>query len=511
MSRATQWSLVGLALAVGVGVGAFFSGNSLVGQPAAPPVMPREMTSYRDVVKRVLPAVVSIESKFKPRMDPRRRGRIDGFQNMPDDFRRFFEDMDRFQQQQRPGENTGFGSGFVVDPTGVILTNFHVVTTEDESGRSVFADTVEITFTDGRKLVGKDIRGDAKTDIAIVRVKADKPLPSLDLGDSDAMEIGDRVLAVGAPFGLTGSVTSGIISAKGRNLRLNMYEDFLQTDAAINPGNSGGPLVNLEGRVIGINSAIKSRSGGFQGIGLAIASNLVRTIMKDLQTTGTVKRGYLGITIRDLDPEIANRLGIPNVPGVIVTRAIEGGPAEKGGLRAGDVIVSIGGQPVKDGRELQMVVARLPLGRPAEVLIYREKKAMKVNIVIEEQPEDLSAAPPAVVPGVPRGGNREIATVRVEAAGIELMDLNAERATRMGLPAQTKGALVLRVIPRGPAERAGMTRGEVIVKIDDQPVGSAVECGTKLDEAMKAPKGALVQFLSPDGGSDYVVLKSDTE
>src|SRR5205085_2615933 len=202
------------------------------------------------------------------------------------------------------------------DPKGVVLTNFHVV-----GG----ADQVEVQLKDGRKFLSKDIHGDRKTDLAIVRIKAgDEPLPFLELGDSDAMEIGDRVLAVGAPFGLTGTVTAGIVSAKGRNgLNVNMYEDFLQTDAAINPGNSGGPLVNLEGKVVGINSAIKSRSGGFQGGGLAIASNLAQRVMHALRTDGVVHRGYLGVQIRDLDPEVAARLNLPKDTGVVVAEVFD--------------------------------------------------------------------------------------------------------------------------------------------------------------------------------------------
>ena len=214
--------------------------------------IPKELTSYRDIVKKVVPAVVSIESRQKPR-----RGGPFG------------------EQTTVP---FGFGSGVLIDPKGLILTNFHVV-----DG----ADSVEVRLPDGRKFVGKDIRTDRKTDVALIRITSDKPLPALELGDSDGMEVGDRVLAVGSPFGLAGSVTHGIISAKSRNIRINQYEDFLQTDAAINPGNSGGPLISLDGKVIGINSAIKSKSGGFQGVGLAISSNLARTIMDQLLKTAS--------------------------------------------------------------------------------------------------------------------------------------------------------------------------------------------------------------------------------
>ncbi len=202
------------------------------------------------------------------------------------------------------------------------------------------------------------------------------------------MEIGDRVLAVGAPFGLAGSVTHGIISAKERSLRLNLYEDFLQTDAAINPGNSGGPLVNLEGKVIGINSAIKSSSGGFHGVGLAISSNLAKNVMNQLLTNGVVRRGYLGVQIKDIDnADLAAKLGLKGGHGTVVTYVFDNTPASKAGLKGGDAVVSLNGQPVKDGRQLQMIVASLPLGKPVELVVVRDGATVKLQLTVEEQPE----------------------------------------------------------------------------------------------------------------------------
>ncbi len=344
------------ALAIGTALGSFFVGPYLHGQPVAPVSIPREMTSYRDVVKRVIPAVVSIDSKAK-----RRRG--------PGD------DADERTQM-------GFGSGFVIDPKGVILTNYHVV-----EG----ADSVDVTLRDGRKFTSRDFKSDPKTDLAVIRVKTTAPLPSLEFGDSDLMEIGDRVLAVGAPFGLTGSVTAGIISAKNRNIRVNMYEDFLQTDAAINPGNSGGPLVNLEGKVIGVNSAIKSRSGGFQGVGLAIASNLVSKIKNQLLRDGVVKRGYLGVSVADVDPASVDKLGLKNPEGVLVEEVFEDTPGAKAGLKRGDVVLTLDGKPVPDGRALVNLVADLPLNKPVAVAVVRDRKVKNLTITIEEQPQDFGA------------------------------------------------------------------------------------------------------------------------
>src|SRR5713101_7348511 len=323
----TRWSIALVCLLIGGLAGGFIAGPVLHGQNGDGATAPKELNSYRDIVKKALRAVVSIESRVKPKAKPKaeknpQRGRVPQDDQIPEEFRRFFEE---FQQRQfeMPEQvpQVGFGSGFIVDPKGVILTNYHVV---------AGADQVEITLQDGHTtFTSKDIHGDRKTDLAIVRFDPkNHKLPSLELGDSAMMEIGDRVLAAGAPFGLTGTVTAGIVSAKGRNgLNVNMYEDFLQTDAAINPGNSGGPLINLEGKVIGINSAIRSGTGGFQGVGLAVSSNLAKTIMSQLLKDGNVHRGFLGVQVGPLSPEVAKHLGLTNADGVVISKVSAGAPA----------------------------------------------------------------------------------------------------------------------------------------------------------------------------------------
>src|SRR5262249_32494058 len=308
MMRPLFVSALCMALA---GAASLCAGRALV-DPKPRETTLKELPSYRDVVKNVLPAVVSIEAKPKARLMSGRQpspnmapfGNIPG---LPDELRKEFEHFQNPPPEAVPGR--AFGSGFIVDPAGVILTNNHVVRG---------AGGGEGHRPGGPKFMARDIKTDPKTDLAVIRVDAKESLPFLKLGDSNAMEVGDRVLAVGAPLGLTGTVTSGIISAKGRDIHLNMYEDFLQTDAAINPGNSGGPLVSLDGEVIGINSAIKSGTGGFQGIGLAISSNLTKTVMEQLQKNGTVHRGYLGVQVQALDPEVAKKLGMDGKHGVVI-------------------------------------------------------------------------------------------------------------------------------------------------------------------------------------------------
>jgi serine protease Do len=311
----------------------------------------------------VLPAVVSIEARTKTKR-PKKANTGQPMQRDNDD-----------------APPVGFGSGFLVDPSGVVVTNYHVV--ED-------ADVVEVQLRDGRKIVSKDIKTDPKSDLAIIRIETKTSLPFLEFGDSSEMEIGDRVLAVGAPFGLPGSVTAGIVSGKERSLNVNMYEDFVQTDAAINPGNSGGPLVNLEGKVIGVNAAIKSRNGGFQGVGLAITSNLAKKVTEQLHKHGYMSRGYLGVNIKDVDsPEAATRLGLQEAAGVLVSAVYDDAPAAKAGCMRGDVIVSLGGKSIKDGRELQSIVASLPLNKPVEVIVMRDGRKKSLQITIEEQPREF--------------------------------------------------------------------------------------------------------------------------
>jgi serine protease Do len=499
-------SLVVACLIVGVLAGAFVAGPFLLGQGASGadrgPVVtgiPKELASYRDVVKKVLPAVVSIEARAKvikaAKPQQKRRTPFDDSQ-VPEEFRRFFEMPFGDDDNSPPTPHGGFGSGFLVDPKGVVLTNNHVV-----DG----ADQVTVELRDGRKFVSKDIKTDPKTDLAIVRIDVKGTLPYLALGDSDAMEIGDRVLAVGAPFGLTGTVTHGIVSAKARSLHMNMYEDFVQTDAPINPGNSGGPLVNLEGQVIGINAAIKSRSGGFQGIGLAVSSNIARNVMDQLLKNGVVHRGYLGVQIKDvLDPEVASRLGLKEgESGVLVTRVFNKTPGAKAGFKDGDVIERLAGKPIKDGHELQTVVASLPLGQPVEVAVLRDGKLVNLSVTIEEQPREYGTAR-VTAPQAPQG-QRE--SVSVDKFGVEVADLTPELADQLGYPEQTSGAVITKVDPNGLAAESGLRRGMVIRKIDKKSVASA----KGLEEAAakaSLEKGVLLQVQTPQGGTNFVLLRS---
>jgi serine protease Do len=328
--------------------GSVFVGSWTHGQPAVPQPQPRELSSYRDLVKRVLPGVAYVETFARNR-----------------------------------AERFGFGSAFFIDASGVLVTNFHVI-----EG----AERATVQLHDGRKFNAKSMHGDRRTDLAVILLDAkDEKFSILEFGDSDAMEIGDRVLAVGAPFGLAGSVTQGIISGKARTgLAMNMYEDFLQTDAAINPGNSGGPLVSLDGKVIGVSAAIKSKSGGFQGVGLATSSNLAKNVIQALREHGVVKRGYLGAFVRELDAENAARL---KVTGVLVAEVFDRTPAAKAGLKVGDIMTAVAGKAVKNADMLQRVVAAMPLDQAADIDVVRDGQPMRLTVVIEEQPAEYGLPP----------------------------------------------------------------------------------------------------------------------
>ena len=477
--------IFGLFLSL-VAVGGYSASRALVWANNPAPVA-HDLPNYRDVVKRVLPAVVSIEAHAKTKLTA-------GFQtpfNMPGLPEELRKELERYQKRfpfpdSHPGR--AFGSGFIIDPNGVILTNDHVIRGADE---------VEVLLQDGRKFTSRDIKRDPRTDLAIVRIQA-KGLPFLKLGDSEAMEIGDRVLAIGAPLGMTGTVTSGIISAKGRDIHMNMYEDFLQTDAAINPGNSGGPLVNLAGEVVGINSAIKSGTGGFQGIGLAISSNLAKNVMDQLQQKGSVQRGYLGVSIQPLDSEVAARLGLAGKTGVVIAKVGPGTPAARSGLKDGDILTEFAGQAVKDPRSLQRLVAGQAIGKKVELTVYRDGVKKTLTLTVENQPEAFGISGPALEPG----------PTTFDKIGVKVTDLTAKKAKELGFPEESR-VLITDVDPASAAGRAGLRSGMLILQVDGKPVKTVAEVQIAFDKSSLA-KGYLLQVRSPQGGTMYVLVKSPT-
>ncbi len=452
------------------------------------PGQTQEPASYREVVKKVLPAVVSVEAttkSTKPNVNLL-RWRDDSL--IPQEVRKFFEDFQEpFDWPETP--QRGFGSGFIVDGSGVAVTNHHVVKGATE---------VTVRLQDGRQFTATDIKSDPRTDLAVIRFHTKETLPHLEFSDSSMMEIGDRVLAVGAPFGLAGSVSAGIISGKGRKLNNTIYEDFLQTDAAINPGNSGGPLVSLDGKVIGVNTAIRSNSGGWQGVGLAISSKIAREVVEKLRSDGAVRRGYLGVQVQQLEQDIASRLGVESKTGVVVARVLDGSPAAKADIRAGDIIVSVAGTSIKTPMDLQRCVVDHTPGKSAAVNVVRDGKAIDISVMIEAQPDEMGRR--TIAPNAPNGA-------RIDKLGIEMADITSSIGKRNGFVQSNAGVVIARVEPGSLAASAGLRSGTMVTKIDTTSVRTAAEADAALQKA-SLEQGVLLQVQYPDGAAGYVMIKS---
>jgi len=456
--------------------------------------------AFRESAEKVLPAVVAIfnrpagtaaAEKWEEEEENPWEGTPfeDLFRSNPD-LRRFFRDMPPFPRGPHFGV-AGLGSGVIIDPSGVILTNNHVV----EGGGKI-----TVRLQDGREFDAVDIKSDPKTDIAVVRIKADN-LRAAKLGDSDKVAVGDWVLALGDPFGLEGTVTAGIISAKGRAMGIAPRENFLQTDAAINPGNSGGPLVNLDGEVIGINTAITTRSGGNQGVGFAVPINLAKWVADQLLKTGKVKRAYLGVAIQPVTHQLAEQLGVKARQGVLIGEVQPGTPASKAGLKPGDVILQFNGREVSSTNELQGYVEQTPIGSTVPVLVLRDGKRLTIDVTVEEQPANYGLARRG-----PMGRFGRPESSRFDKLGLEVATLTPEVAERLGVK-PGEGVVVTQVRPNSPADEAGLSPGMVILEANRKKIQSVADLEKALGEGA-ADKGALL-LVRDAQGSRFVVVKAE--
>jgi serine protease Do len=403
-------------------------------------------------------------------------------------FERFFGQ--RFPQAPRQGRPSrpyrqqGQGSGFIVSSDGYILTNHHVV------GE---ADTITVTLADNREFKAKLVGTDAKSDVAVIKIDGQN-LPVLPRGNSDKLAVGEWVIAIGNPFGLTHTMTVGVVSAKGRSrMGITDYEDFIQTDAAINPGNSGGPLLDLSGEVVGINTAIFSESGGYMGIGFAIPINMAMSIQKQLIATGKVRRGYLGVSIQDLTPELAKSFGLSGQEGVLVAGVAPKTPAASAGFKAGDVIIEFNGHTVTDTGHLRNLVAQTPVGQRVHVGIVRDKKQQQIEVTLSEQPEQMASSESP-------GANEPETLAKW---GFTAQDLTEELAQELGYK-DSEGVVVTEVQPGSAAEETGLRRGTLIREVNRQAVHNTKEL-LQLLASVKDSKQALLLIQDPQG-THFVIL-----
>jgi len=456
---------------------------------------------FREVTQDALPAIVSIQTRGKAAEV------ISGLDNLFDDENHPFREMFRNDPQLReffrrlPQERRnrpaprGMGSGFIIDEDGVIMTNNHVVREAEE---------VKVRLHDGREFLATDVKTDPRSDVAIIRIDSPKPLPTIPLGDSGNTEIGDWVLAMGSPFGLDGTVTAGIISAKSRGPGIAAREDFLQTDAAINPGNSGGPLLNIDGEVIGINTAISSRSGGYDGIGFAIPVNMARWVSQQLIKHGQVQRSYIGVSIQPVDEKLAHKFNAPFGQGAIVNQVMPDSPAENANLRAGDVILDLNGKPVTGPRNLQGIVERLSVGKSYPMTIIRDGKRKTLKVTMKAMPNDYALSQNDYVK--PKQEPNPDSEQNYSELGIEIDELTPDVAQRLGLDKDAEGVVITDVDKDSPAGFGGLNTGMVIEKVDDTKILSPKDFKNAMKNA--SLKDGVLFLIRTRVGTRFVVIQS---
>ena len=459
--------------------------------------------AFRSAAKQMMPAVVKIKATTRLRNSGTEQGEpphgSNPFQGTPlEDFFRNTPGVESRRFEQREGT----GSGVIIDTSGIVLTNEHVVDGADE---------VVVELSDGRQLRAIKIDSDEQSDLAIVRIKADGSLPAAALGDSDKVEIGDWVLAIGTPFGLDLSVSAGIISGKARTLPSGHRAEFLQTDAAINPGNSGGPLVNLDGEVIGINTAIASETGGYQGVGFAIPSNLVKWVTNQLIKRGTVQRAYLGVLLEEIDAALGEQFGVAPGRGVLVVEVVPDTPAARAGVRVGDIILGYAGREVHSVRPLQEVIEQSPPGTAQRLALLRDGKPLALQVAATTAlPVAAATALPSATKVRASAGSRRnkdlpIATFTSQELGLAGCDLSKELAERLGFEGLS-GVVVTAVDDGGVAADAGVRERALIVRIGKQPIRNCDDlvAAIKLESVHN---GIMLLVRTPDGANQFVVLR----
>ncbi len=500
--------LVPLALLAALGAGLAIERSGAIGEEPRKEVNPASLRhaqelseAFNNAADIALPSVVTIRSKIKAHPVAKGRGTTprgeNPFKGTP--FEDFFNDRnfegrgfgdlspDRMPRQ-------GMGSGVIIDSSGVVLTNNHVVEGADE---------VIVHLADGREFKAEDIKTDDQTDLAVLRIRKAGTLPAATMGDSDKLKIGDWVMAIGNPFELEQTVSAGIISGLGREIGAAKRARFLQTDAAINPGNSGGPLINLRGEVVGINTAIATDNGRFQGVGFAIPVNVAKWVTGHLLEKGSVQRAYLGIGMDEMSPELASKFGAKRGEGVLVAQVFPNTPASKAGFQPGDVITKFGGQKVKDRNDLQSMVERTPLDTKQEVEVLRDGKAVTLEVMAKSMPKDFGVLDRPDRPS--KSKSEDSASYAADELGLEVGDLASDRAAELGYQGE-KGVLITQVDREKVGFDKGLREGMLIVKVDKKAVTNVEEFKAAL-KGQSLKEGILLLVRVPTGANRFVLLK----
>ncbi len=462
------------------------------------------MNSFAPLVSEIIPAVVNVSALQRPgkaaadeapgvgASPAKSRDMASGLSSSALDelLRRYFDDQHHRVVPKTPG--LALGSGFIIDPKGYVVTDYHVLEN---------ADSIVVTFHDGTQHQAHIVGRDALTDLALLKVDSSRPLPFVRWGDSDAARVGDWVLAIGNPFGLDDTVSSGIISARGRDIQSGPYDNFLQIDASINRGNSGGPTFDLRGRVIGINSAIYSPNGGSVGIGFAIPANLARPVVEQLKEHGKVERGWLGIQIQEVTPEIARGFSLAKPAGALIAGLGADGPAARAGFAQGDIILSVDGHQIDRMRELPLIVAEMPVGRSADVSVWRRDREITLRPVIGEMPESVQSADL----GQGESEARQKSPMDV-IAGLKLAPLTTKQRQRLQVPGNVSGVVVTAIGGDSPLAGLDLVPGDVIQTIDQQPVASPKDALAKIEAAAASPNKTVLMLINRHGTSRYLAL-----
>ena len=443
--------------------------------------------SFADLAEKSLPAVVNISTTQNISVGDR----PDVPPGTP--FEDFFKEfLERNPNGSQPRRASSLGSGFVIDPSGIVVTNNHVIAGADE---------IVIRFQDDHELPAKVLGRDPKTDLAVLKVESETPLAFLKIGDSRKIRVGDWVIAIGNPFGLGGSVSAGIISARQRDIRSGPYDDYLQTDAAINKGNSGGPMLNMDGEVIGVNSAIYSPTGGSVGIGFAVPTSLAAPIIDQLQRFGETRRGWLGVHIQTVTDEIANTLGLDKARGALVASVAKDGPAMLGGIKEQDIILKFNGIDIDKVRRLPRIVAETKIGSEVPVVVWRDKAKEVVRITVARLDETIAK----------EAAEEADPSLEIPNVGLMIAPLTDEARAENSIEEDIKGALIVAVQEEGPAAQENVLPGDVIIEVNQDPVSSPLDVREKVAEAIASKRKSVLLLINRKGTLRFVAVKPTHE